>query len=72
MVEHVRALYPSSTLFATGWSLGANILVNYLGIMGDAAPLTAAAALCNPFNLTMSDKNLRKGFNQVSAAPSFT
>lgn len=65
VVEHVRKLYPSSNLFATGWSLGANILVNYLGIMGSAAPLSAAAALCNPFDLTISDKNLRKGFNKV-------
>lgn len=31
VIAHVRQAYPSSTLFAAGWSLGANILVNYLG-----------------------------------------
>jgi predicted alpha/beta-fold hydrolase len=31
VVDHIHELYPNSTLFAAGWSLGANILVNYLG-----------------------------------------
>lgn len=36
---------------AAGYSLGANILTRYLGEEGGAAPLAAAASLCNPFNL---------------------
>jgi predicted alpha/beta-fold hydrolase len=31
VVAHVRNRYPSSTLFAAGWSLGANIMTRYLG-----------------------------------------
>lgn len=31
VVDHVHKRFPNSTLFAAGWSLGANILVNYLG-----------------------------------------
>jgi len=46
-------------------SLGANILVNYLGLVGEDTPLAAASALCNPFDLTLGDANMRKGFNQV-------
>jgi hypothetical protein len=33
-VAHVRNRYPSSTLFAAGWSLGANIMTRYLGGWG--------------------------------------
>lgn len=65
VVAHVRQLYPDSLLFATGWSLGANILVNYLGTVGDATPLSAATALCNPFNLTIGIGDLEKGFNRI-------
>ena len=30
VVQHVGARYPNANLYAVGWSLGANILVNYL------------------------------------------
>ena len=30
VVVHVASLFPSSRLYACGWSLGANILVNYV------------------------------------------
>jgi hypothetical protein len=65
VVAHVKELYPQSFLFATGWSLGANILVNYLGIVGEKTPLAAASALCNPFNLTIGIDALERGFNKV-------
>ena len=52
-------------MFASGWSLGANILVNYLGLVGANTPIAAASALCNPFDLTMGDANMHKGFNMV-------
>ena len=31
VVAHVRGRYPTANLYAVGWSLGANILVRYLG-----------------------------------------
>lgn len=31
VVDHVGARYPEANLYAVGWSLGANILVRYLG-----------------------------------------
>lgn len=31
VVSHVSTLYPKSKIYAVGWSLGANILVRYLG-----------------------------------------
>ncbi len=37
-----------------GWSLGANILVRYLGEEKEKTPLKAAVSLCNPFDLVMA------------------
>lgn len=49
--------YPASrALLAAGWSLGANILLRYLGEEGPATPLQAAVSMCNPFNLTISNQ----------------
>lgn len=31
VVEHVSGIYPEAKLYAAAWSLGANILVRYLG-----------------------------------------
>lgn len=47
----VQQRYPSSELLAAGWSLGANILVRYVGEEGDECPISAAASLCNPLDL---------------------
>lgn len=52
VVDHVRAAHPEAgAMFAAGWSLGANILTMYLGEEGEATPLDAAVAMCNPFDL---------------------
>jgi predicted alpha/beta-fold hydrolase len=34
VVAHVSARYPKANLYAVGWSMGANILVRYLGKVG--------------------------------------
>jgi len=60
----VRARFPEAPLFAIGWSLGANILVNYLGEEGAAGRRTAidaAASMCNPFDLVSCDRALEHG-----------
>ena len=31
VVAHVTTRYPEANVYAVGWSLGGNILVNYLG-----------------------------------------
>lgn len=31
VVDHVSGCYPKSNIYAVGWSLGANILVRFLG-----------------------------------------
>ena len=42
--------WPDASLFAVGWSLGANILTNFLGEEGKACKLSGAVAMCNPFD----------------------
>ncbi|CAN1266781.1 Embryogenesis-associated protein EMB8 [Linum perenne] len=63
VVAHVGARYPDANLYAVGWSLGANILVNYLA--KETCRLAGAASLCNPFNLVIADEDFRKGFNNI-------
>ncbi|KAL5056585.1 hypothetical protein RYX36_037267 [Vicia faba] len=65
VVSHVSARYPDANLYAVGWSLGANILVRYLGHQSHNSPLSGAVSLCNPFNLVLSDQDFRKGFNKI-------
>ena len=47
----VQRRYPHSALMAAGWSLGANILVRYLGEEGSQTPIQCAVSMANPFNL---------------------
>ncbi|CAL1373688.1 unnamed protein product [Linum trigynum] len=66
VVAHVGGRYPNSNLYAVGWSLGANILVNYLAQESDEnCRLSGGVSLCNPFNLVIADEDFRKGFNNV-------
>jgi predicted alpha/beta-fold hydrolase len=65
VLEYAMREYPAATVLAAGWSLGANILLCYLGEEGSRTPVRAAVSLCNPFDLVASDENFQKGFNRV-------
>ncbi|KAK9810879.1 hypothetical protein WJX73_005069 [Symbiochloris irregularis] len=65
VVQHIRGKYRDSVLLAAGWSLGANILVRYLGEEGEGTPIVAAVSMCNPFDLVKSDANFQKGFSRL-------
>ncbi|KAJ0962146.1 hypothetical protein J5N97_029974 [Dioscorea zingiberensis] len=65
VVNHVSTRYPKSNVYAIGWSLGGNILVNYLGQESHNCRLSGAVSLCNPFNLVYADEDFQKGFNNV-------
>jgi hypothetical protein len=43
--------FPGAPLAAVGYSLGANVLLKYLGERGEASRLRAAAAISIPFDL---------------------
>ena len=62
VVDELATRWPEAPLFAVGWSLGANILTNFLGEEGKAAKLAGAVAMCNPFDLNACDDALQQGF----------
>eukprot|EP00903_Cladosiphon_okamuranus_P020035 g18403.t1 len=51
-VSHIRERYPDAPIFAIGYSLGANLLVKYLGEEGRHGyrPLAGAVSVSNPWN----------------------
>lgn len=50
-VEHIHSLSPSTRLFALGFSLGANLLVKYLGEEKENCLFSGAISIANPFDL---------------------
>lgn len=62
VVDEIHGRWPEAKLFAVGWSLGANILTNFLGEEGESAKLHGAVAMCNPFDLNACDEALQNGF----------
>lgn len=57
-----RKMFPNRPLFGLGFSLGANILTNYVGEEGANCPLKAAVVVGNPFDLQVSNKFLQRNF----------
>jgi predicted alpha/beta-fold hydrolase len=58
VVKWVRKQWPERRLFAMGFSLGANILCNYLGEEGEACEIESAILIGNPWNLDVSNAML--------------
>ncbi|AJP87882.1 Eht1p [Saccharomyces cerevisiae YJM1478] len=53
-LQREKQRHPDRKLYAVGCSFGATMLANYLGEEGDKSPLSAAATLCNPWDLLLS------------------
>ncbi|WOG88288.1 hypothetical protein DCAR_0207523 [Daucus carota subsp. sativus] len=64
VVKHIHQRYPEAPLFVVGTSLGANIVVKYLGEEGANIPISGAAAVCSPYDLLISDRFLNRGVVQ--------
>ncbi|XP_038683197.1 embryogenesis-associated protein EMB8 isoform X2 [Tripterygium wilfordii] len=60
IVDYVHCEYPEAPLFAVGTSIGANILVKYLGEDGANVPLSGAAAVCSPWDLLVCDRFINR------------
>ncbi|XP_044511681.1 embryogenesis-associated protein EMB8-like [Mangifera indica] len=56
VVGYLHQEYPKAPLFAVGTSIGANILVKYLGEDGERTPLAGAVAICSPWDLLIGDR----------------
>ncbi|PCG98153.1 AB-hydrolase YheT, putative [Penicillium occitanis (nom. inval.)] len=59
VVKWLRKTFPNRPLFGIGFSLGANILTNYLGEEGENCLLNAAVLCANPWNLDVANVALR-------------
>ncbi|KAL6707113.1 hypothetical protein ACN47E_004865 [Coniothyrium glycines] len=61
-VRLLHALFPNRPLYAVGFSLGANILTNYVGEEGAACILRAAVSCSNPWNLEVCNVELKRSW----------
>ena len=61
-LSYLQKTYPRAKLTGIGFSLGANVLVRYLGEEGEASRLDAGCALGCPWNLVDNSKNLEGSF----------
>ncbi|CAI2371712.1 unnamed protein product [Moneuplotes crassus] len=48
-LEHIKNKHPSQPIYGVGYSLGSNILGNYIGEQGDKCILSGAVLVCCPF-----------------------
>lgn len=62
LVEHLTELFPNRPLYAIGFSLGANILTNYVAEAGERCVLKAAVACSNPWNLEIANVALQRSW----------
>ncbi|KAK0754955.1 Alpha/Beta hydrolase protein [Schizothecium vesticola] len=60
VINWARKTFPNRPLFGLGFSLGANILTNYVGEEGAECPLKGAISVGNPFDLEISNKALQR------------
>ncbi len=67
IVRKVIAENPDSPIFLAGASLGANVVLKYLGEQGEALPASvrAAVAISTPFDLALSARALERGFSRI-------
>ncbi|XP_052188730.1 embryogenesis-associated protein EMB8-like [Diospyros lotus] len=56
VIHFLHHEYPKAPIFAVGTSIGANILVKYLGEDGENVPVAGAAAICSPWDLLIGDR----------------
>ncbi|XP_039049087.1 embryogenesis-associated protein EMB8-like [Hibiscus syriacus] len=60
IIDHIHCEYPEAPLFSVGTSIGANILVKYLGEDGTNTLLDGAAAICSPWDLLICDRFINR------------
>ena len=63
-IDTIVAAGNNGPILGAGYSLGGNVLLKYLGEVGDASPLKAAAAVCVPLDLYKCAEALDRGFSR--------
>ncbi|WP_352296798.1 hydrolase [Pseudoalteromonas sp. 20-MNA-CIBAN-0454] len=64
-INHLKQLYPNRPLLAVGFSLGGNVLAKYLGEQQQQCPLSAAALVSAPYDLSASSDVIRKSLGKI-------
>ncbi|KAI9813788.1 MAG: hypothetical protein M1827_003578 [Pycnora praestabilis] len=62
VVKWLRLRFPNRPLFGIGFSLGANIMTNYIGEEGSECVLKAAVVCSNPWNLEAGSLTLQRSW----------
>ncbi|KAF9919657.1 hypothetical protein FBU30_010700 [Linnemannia zychae] len=62
VVKHLRKTLPESKMMGVGFSLGSNILMNYMGEEGDKCEFVAAMSVSNPFDMLGSCLAIERGW----------
>ncbi len=65
VIAHLKQRFGDRPLVATGVSLGANVLLKYLGESGENSEILAAVPVSVPFDLANAAKTLQSGFSKV-------
>ncbi|WP_282114722.1 hydrolase [Pseudoalteromonas arctica] len=64
-INHLKLQFPGRTMVAVGFSLGGNVLAKYLGEQSQACPLSAAAVVSAPYDLSSSSDVIRKSLGKI-------
>ncbi|QCE07985.1 embryogenesis-associated protein EMB8-like [Vigna unguiculata] len=56
VVSYLHRENPRAPLFIVGTSIGANVLIKYLGEEGENTPVAGAVAVCSPWDLLIGDR----------------
>ncbi|KZV48655.1 abhydrolase domain-containing protein 3 [Dorcoceras hygrometricum] len=60
IIDHIHCKFPEAPLFVVGTSIGANILIKYLGEDGVSVPISGAAAICSPWDPLICDRFMNR------------
>jgi predicted alpha/beta-fold hydrolase len=67
VLDRIRRQHPDSPVVLAGVSLGGNVLLKFLGELGERAPdlVAAAAAVSVPFDLERGSRFISRGFSRI-------
>jgi len=65
VIQAIEQQHSHGVYAAIGYSLGANVLLKYLGEQGESARLEKAVAVSTPFDLHAASKKLNRGFSRI-------
>ena len=65
VMQELHQREPHTKFAAIGYSLGGNVLLKWLGETAENNPLTAAIAVCVPFELHKTSERITRGFSRL-------